>query len=61
MECPVALAHNRVGFSLDFTVRAAECSICGQNAEDCPHIKGREYDGAVCHRVITRAGVLRSR
>jgi hypothetical protein len=57
-ECPVALAHNRVGLSPGYIVRAAECSICGQEPEECHHIKGRDYDGKVCHRVITKAEML---
>ena len=57
-ECPVELAHNRVGFSPGILVRTAECSICHQDPEDCDHITGRMYDGERCVRVITRAEVL---
>lgn len=57
-ECPVALAHNRSGMSIGFVARAAECSICGQDPEDCPHISGRLYDGERCVRIITDLDLL---
>ncbi len=57
-QCPVALAHNRVGMSPGYVVREAECSICRQDPEDCPHIKGRVYDGQTCHRIIKQLDVL---
>jgi hypothetical protein len=57
-ECPVALAHNRSGMSVAFVTRAAECSICGQDPEDCLHINGRVYDGKRCTRIITDADIL---
>lgn len=57
-ECPAALAHNRVGLSPGILVRAAECSICSQDPEDCSHITGRVYDGARCIRIITSAEIL---
>lgn len=53
VECPVALAHNRIGLSTGFIIYAAECSICGADPEDCPHITGRLYDGEPCVRIIT--------
>lgn len=58
MECPVALAHNRVGMSAGFVARAVECSICGRDPDECPHITGRIYDGERCVRTITEADVL---
>lgn len=57
-ECPVALAHNRVGLSPGFIIRSAECSICRADPEGCSHIVGRTYDGQICSRVITRAELL---
>jgi hypothetical protein len=58
MECPVALAHNRVGMSIGFVARAIECSICGCDPDECPHITGRMYDGERCIRVITELDLL---
>lgn len=58
VECPVALAHNRVGMSVGFVARAVECSICGRDPDECPHITGRTYDGQRCIRRITEADVL---
>lgn len=58
MECPVALAHNRVGMSVGFVARAVECSICGRDPDECPHITGRIYDGQRCVRTITEADLL---
>jgi hypothetical protein len=58
MECPVALAHNRVGMSIGFVARAIECSICGRDPDECPHITGRMYDGERCIRVITELDLL---
>jgi hypothetical protein len=57
-QCPVALAHNRVGMSIGYVVRAAECSICGLDPEDCAHIVGREYDGERCIRIIKQVDLL---
>ena len=31
------------------------CSICGEPMDQCPHEKGEEYDGQVCHGVLTGA------
>jgi hypothetical protein len=58
MECPVALAHNRVGMSIGFVARAIECSICGRDPDECPHITGRMYDGKRCIRRITDLDLL---
>ena len=52
-DCPVALAHTRLGLSPGFVVRSAECSICGRDPWECNHITGRMYDGQLCVRVVT--------
>jgi hypothetical protein len=52
-DCPVALAHNRVGMSPAMVIGAAQCSICKQDPEECAHITGRVYDGQRCIRIIT--------
>lgn len=52
--CPVALAHNRVGLSPAFTIGESECSICGNDPEDCAHISGLEYHGKRCYRIIKK-------
>jgi hypothetical protein len=57
-RCPVALAHSRVGMSPAIIVRQAECSICGADPEECPHIGGRVYNGETCHRIITEAEII---
>lgn len=53
-ECPVLLAHSRVGFSVGAIIRESECSICHMDPDDCEHIAGRTYGGIECHRIITR-------
>lgn len=53
-NCPVALAHNRIGMSVGGTIDVSECSICGQDPEDCPHISGRLYDDVECFRIIKK-------
>jgi hypothetical protein len=58
LECPVALAHNRVGFSPGMVINSAECSICESDPEDCSHITGRFYDGKRCIRIIKEFDVL---
>lgn len=57
-QCPVALAHNRVGLSIGYVVRAAECSICGLDPDDCEHIVGRRYYDETCHRVVRDLDLL---
>ncbi|MFZ4812744.1 MAG: HK97 family phage prohead protease, partial [Ilumatobacteraceae bacterium] len=54
-DCPVALAHNRLGMSVGVVVEAAECSICGRSPDECEHVTGRMYGNERCVRVITRA------
>lgn len=51
-ECPVALAHVRVGISPAIVIGRVECSICHGDPEDCPHITGRMYEGERCIRNI---------
>jgi hypothetical protein len=58
IECPVALAHNRVGMSPGMVIKSAECSICGSDPEDCTHITGRLYDGKRCILIIKEADIL---
>lgn len=57
-RCPVALAHNRAGMSVAYVVQGSECSICGEDPNDCAHIAGRVYDGSHCYRLITQADIL---
>lgn len=53
VECPVALAHPRVGFSADVIHAGLLCSICGAEADDCDHVSGVTYDGAECSYLST--------
>lgn len=48
----------RVGFSVGIVIREAECSICGRDPAECPHITGRVYNGQRCFRVIKRGDLL---
>lgn len=57
-DCPVAHAHVRMGLSPGMIVHRVECSICGENAEDCEHIRGQTYDGQVCARRMKDLEVL---
>jgi hypothetical protein len=57
-RCPAALGHLRAGTSLGIIIRASECSICQQDPETCPHIKGRWYDGKFCSRRIKKFEVF---
>lgn len=41
-SCPIALAHNRIGFSVGGTARRV-CSLCGQDVSECPHLPGTLY------------------
>lgn len=50
--CPVSLAHNRLGMSIGGVIRESQCSICGEDPEDCSHVSGRTYGGEVCVRII---------
>jgi hypothetical protein len=44
VNCPVLLSHSRGGFSVGGRGRAI-CSVCGEEILNCPHVKGRAYDG----------------
>lgn len=57
-RCPVALGHNRIGFSVGMVINEAECSICGGPYDDCEHIAGQRYGRRRCVRVITKATPL---
>lgn len=39
--------------SISCSVKRQVCSICGGEYGDCPHEKGRDYGGKVCHVVLT--------
>ncbi len=42
--------------SVGCSVATKVCSICGENAYDgCAHIQGKEYDGQICHTVLSDA------
>jgi hypothetical protein len=57
-NCPVALAHNRIGMSIGAIVKKVSCSICRRDPHDCSHITGRSYDGNRCVRIIEEAELL---
>lgn len=57
-DCPVALAHNRIGFSAAYVVKKSECSICGRSPSECSHISGELYEGQQCYRLVTEADLL---
>lgn len=54
-KCPVALAHSRTGISVGAIIEESECSICGEDPDNCLHITGREYDTVRCVTIIKRA------
>lgn len=41
-DCPVALAHNRVGLSVG-GVAKRKCSLCGGDVSECDHLPGVAY------------------
>ena len=41
--------------SVGCEVEQVICSVCGRPLEECPHEKGEEYGGQVCHGVLTGA------
>lgn len=49
VTCPVLLAHGKGGFSIGGSGKSI-CSICGQPALECDHVKGRLYDGVTAWR-----------
>jgi hypothetical protein len=51
-RCPVALAHTRAGFSIEYVTKSIRCSVCGRQLETCDHIVGRVYGGQPCYRII---------
>lgn len=53
-QCPVALAHTRIGISIGAIIEESSCSICGQDPDFCSHISGRDYEGSPCYRIITK-------
>lgn len=40
--CPVALAHNRIGFSVGGYAKRT-CSLCGGDLSECEHLSGTAY------------------
>jgi len=48
----------QIYMSTGMIVQEAECSICGSQYDECEHVKGRAYSGAMCTRVITRGDLL---
>jgi hypothetical protein len=57
-ECPVALAHNRIGMSIGAIVKKVTCSICRCDPHDCSHVTGRTYGGERCVRIVEEAELL---
>lgn len=41
--------------SVGCAVEKVVCSVCGKPLDECPHEKGEEYDGQLCHGVLTGA------
>ena len=41
--------------SVGCAVRKKVCSICGKNAEECRHTRGKSYGGQVCHVILDGA------
>lgn len=41
--------------SVGCAVRGTVCSICGEELGSCPHVRGEEYDGRLCHGILTGA------
>lgn len=41
--------------SVGCAVEKVLCSVCGEKLNQCPHEKGEEYDGQLCHGVLTGA------
>ena len=39
--------------SVGCAVETVLCSLCGQELGVCAHVKGEEYDGRLCHGVLT--------
>jgi len=45
------------GVSIGGIATRSECSICGADYSECPHISGVEYDGQMCINTIKRVDV----
>ena len=43
----------QVFLSVGGIIRGSRCSVCGEEYEECPHVKGRPYMGELCVREIT--------
>jgi hypothetical protein len=56
ISCPVTLSHSKYGFSMGGSATII-CSICGDDMLDCPHIKGRVYNGIVAKRQYDKCNV----
>jgi hypothetical protein len=41
--CPVAVAHKRFGFSPEMVIKRHLCSLCGDDASECPHLPSQLY------------------
>ena len=41
--------------SVGCAVERVVCSVCGRELDRCPHEKGEEYDGQICHGILTGA------
>lgn len=41
--CPVPIAHKRFGFSPEMVVKRHLCSLCGDDASECPHLPSQLY------------------
>ena len=41
--------------SVGCAVEKVVCSVCGQELDECPHEKGEEYGGKMCHGILTGA------
>jgi len=40
-------------FSVGGVIKESKCSICGNDYENCEHLKGKPYMGQICSRIIT--------
>lgn len=54
-NCPIALGHIRLGFSVGLEIEESHCSICQGDPWTCPHVPGELYEGESMVRVITKA------
>ncbi len=42
-RCPVAIAHKRFGFSPSMILGKRICSVCAEDASECPHLRTEKY------------------